>query len=183
MRQHTFKPEICAESTKIHQESNKGDFLQRIARDAARKEHETVRQKVTGYRHAKQQNRKRHMTAPKWPFPCPIESRPRATATQAFLPLSLLLFPTCRHPSSELTPGVAGLRDSADRNPNRRIARLQNIESPQVLMLLLSFAAQLSGRPMLTLAQRRRGCTTPIAPSSPRPRPGLPTSRRGAWWN
>lgn len=46
MRQHTFKPEICAESTKIHQESNKGDFLQRVARDAARKEHEAVRQKV-----------------------------------------------------------------------------------------------------------------------------------------
>eukprot|EP00752_Nemacystus_decipiens_P018403 g16506.t1 len=48
MRQHTFKPEICAESTKIHQESNKGDFLQRVARDAARKEHEAVRQKAAG---------------------------------------------------------------------------------------------------------------------------------------
>ncbi|CAN0110699.1 unnamed protein product, partial [Ectocarpus sp. 8 AP-2014] len=35
------------ESTKIHKESNKGDFLQRVARDAARKEHEAVRQKVT----------------------------------------------------------------------------------------------------------------------------------------
>ncbi|CAM9320548.1 unnamed protein product [Ectocarpus sp. 12 AP-2014] len=48
MRQHTFQPEICAESTKIHKESNKGDFLQRVARDAARKEHEAVRQKAAG---------------------------------------------------------------------------------------------------------------------------------------
>lgn len=46
MQQHSFQPEICAESTKIHMESNKGDFLQRVARDAARKEHEVVRQKV-----------------------------------------------------------------------------------------------------------------------------------------
>lgn len=46
MRQNTFRPEICAESKKIHMESNKGDFLQRVARDAARKEHEAVRQKV-----------------------------------------------------------------------------------------------------------------------------------------
>eukprot|EP00903_Cladosiphon_okamuranus_P016343 g15071.t1 len=48
MQQYTFKPEICPESTKIHQESNKGDFLQRVAREAARKEHEAVRQKAAG---------------------------------------------------------------------------------------------------------------------------------------
>ncbi|CAM9090793.1 unnamed protein product, partial [Hapterophycus canaliculatus] len=48
MRQNTFRPEICAESKKIHLESNKGDFLQRVARDAARKEHEALRQKAAG---------------------------------------------------------------------------------------------------------------------------------------
>lgn len=48
MQRHPFQPEICAESTKIHMESNKGDFLQRVARDAARKEHEVIRQKVIG---------------------------------------------------------------------------------------------------------------------------------------
>lgn len=42
----SFKPTICPESIKIHQESNKGDFLQRVARDAAKKEHEAVRKQV-----------------------------------------------------------------------------------------------------------------------------------------
>lgn len=46
MTSHPFKPAICPESAKIHSESNKGSFLQRVARDAARKEHEAGRQQA-----------------------------------------------------------------------------------------------------------------------------------------
>ncbi|CAM9171985.1 unnamed protein product, partial [Laminaria digitata] len=45
---HPFRPAICPESAKIHSESNKGSFLQRVARDAARKEHEAGRQQAAG---------------------------------------------------------------------------------------------------------------------------------------
>ncbi|CAM9794790.1 unnamed protein product [Discosporangium mesarthrocarpum] len=42
----SFQPTVCPESSRMHQSSNKGDFLQRVARDAARKEHEAVRQQA-----------------------------------------------------------------------------------------------------------------------------------------